>query len=515
MCGIVAASGDVTAAECERMLDRLAHRGPDEQGTTQVGCTWLGHRRLSIVDVDGGHQPLANEDETRWIVGNGEIYNHVELRAALAAHRFRTKSDNEVILHLIEEAGPSSIGRMIGMFAFVVADSEGKLVAARDTIGIKPLYWARQGQTVLFASEIKCFDEVWRPFVEEFPPGHYWTSDEGLVSYAKVPAPQSAPQPVRPDEMPSEMLLGNIREALTRAVERRMMADVPVGVFLSGGLDSSLIASLATRIAAKEGRRILSFAVGLKGSPDLVAAREVAEFLGTHHYERVYTPDEALAIVPEVVEMMESFDPSLVQSAVANYMLAELTAQHVKVVLTGEGSDELFAGYKYHKSIDSRTEIHKELVRSVSELHHLNLQRCDRTTMAHGLEARVPFLDLDFIELALSLPVEWKLYGAEQTEKWILRKAFEGYLPDSVLWREKEQFNEGSGMQSVLQQKLGDTVSADEFAVHRNVVTPPLATQEEMAYFRMFENRFRGVKVPKVLGRSNVAFAVGAGNARV
>lgn len=507
MCGIVAVSGKITAAECERMLDRLAHRGPDDAGARQVGETWLGHRRLSIVDVGGGHQPFANEDETRWIVGNGEIYNHEELRQSLTGHTFRTKSDNEVILHLIEEAGPSSIARMIGMFAFVVADSNGKIVAGRDAIGIKPLYWARQGQTVLFASEIKCFDETRRPYVEEFPPGHYWTPDEGLVAFAKIPEPDHVPQPIRSNEMPSDTILRDIRSTLTRAVERRMMADVPVGVFLSGGLDSSLIASLASRIAAREGRRIQSFAVGLEGSADLLAAREVAEFLGTDHRERVYTPNEALAIVPEVVEMMESFDPSLVQSAVANYMLAELTAQHVKVVLTGEGSDELFAGYKYHKSIHSRVELHRELVRSVRELHHLNLQRCDRTTMAHGLEARVPFLDLDFIDLALSLPLEWKLHGPEQTEKWILRVAFEGYLPDSVLWREKEQFNEGSGMQSVLRQALSDTVSEDEFATERNAVDPPLVSREEMAYFRIFQRRFGGVKLPKVAGRSNAAFA--------
>ncbi|KPV42559.1 hypothetical protein AN477_16975 [Alicyclobacillus ferrooxydans] len=493
---------------CKRMMDRLAHRGPDDVGLRQAGQTWLGHRRLSIVDVDGGHQPLANEDQTRWIVANGEIYNHLDLRKTLSSHTFRTQSDNEVILHLIEEAGPSAIVRMKGMFTFVVADSEGKLIAGRDAIGIKPLYWARQGQTVLFASEIKCFDEAWRPFVEEFPPGHYWTSDEGLVAYAKVPAPKSTPSLACSSETPSEAVLSRIRETLTRAVERRMMADVPVGVFLSGGLDSSLVASLASRIAKREGRQIHSFAVGLEDSSDLVAARKVAEFLGTCHHERMYTPKEALEIVPDVIEMMESFDPSLVQSAVANYMLAELTAAHVKVVLTGEGSDELFAGYKYHKSIESQAELHQELVRSVGDLHHLNLQRCDRTTMAHGLEARVPFLDLDFISLALSLPVEWKLHGPGQTEKWILRLAFKGYLPNSVLWREKEQFNEGSGMQSVLREKMGDTVPADEFAAERNVLTPPLATREEMAYFRLFQDRFCGVKIPNVSGRSNVAFAI-------
>lgn len=509
MCGIVGGVGDVTMAEYERMLDRLSHRGPDDSGRREVGGAWLGHRRLSIVDVNGGHQPLANEDESRWMVGNGEIYNHAELRETLRHHTFRTASDNEVLLHLIEDAGPLALRQAVGMFAFVMADSEGKLMAGRDPVGIKPLYWVCQGQTVLFASEIKAFDEVRRPLVEEFPPGHVWTSDAGLMAYAKIPVPAFTPEPVGPQELPSETILRTVRETLERAVRRRMMADVPVGVFLSGGLDSSLIAALASRIAAEEGQRLQSFAVGLKGSADLIAARHAAEFLGTEHHERVFSAEEALAAVPEVVAMMESFDPSLVQSAVANYMLAELTAQHVKVVLTGEGSDELFAGYTYHKSIRSRTALHEELVRSVAELHALNLQRCDRTTMAHGLEARVPFLDMEFIELALALPPEWKLYGPEKTEKWILRQAFEGYLPPSILWRKKEQFNEGSGMQSALRE-VADTVAPREFAAQRDVLTPPLASREEMAYFRMFQHRYCGVRADKVLGRSNAAFAVSA-----
>lgn len=507
MCGIVATSTDVTAAECERMLQRLAHRGPDDAGIRQVGAYWLGHRRLSIVDLGGGHQPFANEDETLWFVGNGEIYNHAELRQTLSTHHFGTNSDNEVILHLIEEAGPSAISQLNGMFSFVIAQSDGQLIAARDLIGIKPLYWVRQGTTVLFASEIKAFEEKWRHLVEEFPPGHYWTPTAGLVAYAQVPAPKLAPEQISTGQQPTEQLLNAIRQTLTQAVELRMMADVPVGVFLSGGLDSSLVAALASRIATRKGHRIQSFAVGLHGSSDLIAARKVADFLGTDHHERVYTPDEAVAIVPEVIAMMESFDPSLVQSAVANYMVAKLAAEHVKVVLTGEGSDELFAGYKYHKSIPSAPLLHQELVRTVKALHHLNLQRCDRTTMAHGLEARVPFLDLEFIELALSLPLEWKLHGPEQTEKWVLRQAFDGYLPDDILWRDKEQFNEGSGMSSVLRQQLGATIDEHTFHTERDILDPPLASREEMVYFRLFNRRYPGLDITKVAGRSPAAFA--------
>lgn len=364
----------------------------------------------------------------------------------------------------------------------------------------------RQGTTVLFASEIKAFEEKWRHLVEEFPPGHYWTPTAGLVAYAQVPAPK-APEQISTGQQPTVQLLSAIRQTLTQAVELRMMADVPVGVFLSGGLDSSLIAALASRLATRKGHRIQSFAVGLHGSSDLIAARKVADFLGTDHHERVYTPDEAVAIVPEVIAMMESFDPSLVQSAVANYIVAKLAAEHVKVVLTGEGSDELFAGYKYHKSIPSSPLLHQELVRTVKALHHLNLQRCDRTTMAHGLEARVPFLDLEFIELALSLPLEWKLHGPGQTEKWVLRQAFDGYLPDDILWRDKEQFNEGSGMSSVLRQQLAATIDEHTFHAQRDILDPPLASREEMVYFRLFNRRYPGLNIAKVAGRSPAAFA--------
>ncbi|QQE79868.1 asparagine synthase B [Alicyclobacillus sp. SO9] len=513
MCGIVAASTDVPAEECERMLERLAHRGPDNSGRRHVGPYWLGHRRLSIVDLEMGQQPLHNEDESLWLVGNGEIYNHLELRSKLSTHNYATSSDNEAILHLLEEYGVEGITQLRGMFAFVAAGPDGSLIAARDALGIKPLYWVRTGETILFSSEMKAFDKRWHPYIEAFPPGHYFTKEQGLQSFTELPVPEVSATSTkasrfRAEPNPSAMELQKLRETLIAAVRRRMMADVPVGVFLSGGLDSSLISAIASRIAAEEGRQIKSFSVGLKGSPDLVAAREVAEFLGTDHYEWVYTPEAAVAIVPEVVRMMESFDPSLVESAVANYMIAELTARHVKVVLTGEGADELFAGYKYHKGISDEEELHRELIRTVKELHHLNLQRCDRMTMAHSLEARVPFLDVDVIQLALRMPVEWKLHGENQVEKWVLRKAFEGYLPDAILWRKKSQFNEGSGMDSVLRDALASTVSEEDFRKNRNELDPPLTTQEEMAYYRVFRETFSEVEIESVLGRSPAAFAV-------
>ena len=352
-------------------------------------------------------------------------------------------------MQLIAQHGPAGLHELRGMYAVIAAGQDGLFVAARDPVGIKPLYWARRGQEVRFASELVAFDEDWREAVEFFPPGYYWTPGDGLVRFARaVPAnlEPSCQPPSRPDEEPPGQLVGQLRDTLIRAVERRLMADVRIGVFLSGGLDSSIIAA----IAARSSDYVLpTFAVGTQGSPDLEAARLVAEFLGTEHHERIYTEDEARAALPAVVRSIESFDPSLVRSAVPNYLLSEFAAREVKVVLTGEGADELFGGYEYVRELGSEDDLHDELVRTVESLHGLNLQRCDRVTMAHGLEARVPFLDLDMIEFCLGIPPAWKTSDARQ-EKFILRTAFAGWVPDDILWREKAQFGDGSGAAAAL-----------------------------------------------------------------
>ncbi len=449
MCGIAAIYGGAGPEPGRRMLDRIDHRGPDGRGEIAVVDAWLGHVRLSIVDLDDGDQPLSTPDGLLHLVGNGEIYNHADLRKGLGPGRFATGSDNEGALQLVAQHGPGGLHRLRGMYAVVVAGEDGSFVAARDPVGIKPLYWARRGAEVRFASELVAFDDDWRGAVELFPPGHYWTPDDGLVRFARaVPAnlePSFRP-PSRPDEEPPEELVGQLRDTLIRAVERRMMADVRVGVFLSGGLDSSIIAAIAARSCDYV---LPTFAVGTHGSPDLEAARLVAEFLGTDHHERVYTAEEARGALPAVVRSIESFDPSLVRSAVPNYFLSELAAREVKVVLTGEGADELFGGYEYVRDLGSQDELHDELVRTVESLHGLNLQRCDRVTMAHGLEARVPFLDLDMIAFCLGIPVAWKTCDARQ-EKFILRTAFAGWVPDEILWRDKAQFGDGSGAAAVL-----------------------------------------------------------------
>ncbi len=292
-----------------------------------------------------------------------------------------------------------------------------------------------------------------------------------------------------------------VRERLIETVERQMMGDVPVGVFLSGGLDSSVVAAIAARHAAAEGQRLPTFAVGLSDSPDLAAARVVADYLDTDHHESVYTAEEALDVLPTVVRSIESFDPSLVRSAVPNYLLAELTARHVKVVLTGEGADEIFAGYEYLCDFPGEQELHAELVRTIEGLHNLNLQRADRVTMAHGLEARVPFLERDMIELGLALPAGWKLAGEGQPEKRLLREAFDGWLPHEVLWREKAQFGDGSGAAGVLRRRMEVSVPVEEFEEERHVVDPPLRTREELAYYRIFADVLGDLRPEETIGR--------------
>src|SRR3954466_12594153 len=475
MCGIVAEHGCSDPEPLERMLERLPHRGPDDRGTIRVDGSWLGHRRLSIVDVGGGRQPLCTPDESAWLVGNGEVYNHEEVRARLGDRELLTTSDNEVALHLIDERGVGGLAELSGMFAFVMAGRDGRFVAARDPVGIKPLYWARRNGAVRFASEMHAFDPEWQAFVEPFPPGCAWTPEEGLRRFASaVPA---AREPVTDRE---ELLTGT-RETLVRAVRQQMMGDVNVGVFLSGGLDSSLVAAIASRIANERGRGLPTFPVCPQASADLAAARTVAEHLGRDHVEVTYTAAEALESLPNVVRAIESFDPGLVRSAVPNYMLARTTRQHVKVVLTGEGADELFAGYEYMRDFTEPAALHAELERTVRSLHNLNLQRCDRVTMAHAVEARVPFLDREVIEWALRVPPEAKIARPGEPEKRLLREAFDGWLPDELLWREKAEFGDGSGARDVLSEAIEADISDEESAAERNAVAPPLRTKEELA----------------------------------
>ncbi len=487
----------------EELLSRLHHRGPDGSGTRQVGPTWLGHTRLAIVDLDGGEQPLRSGDGRRWVVANGEIYNHESLRAELGG-AFATGSDSEVVLRVLETRGTDGVHDLRGMYAFCTATGDGDVVLARDPLGVKPLYWARHEDRVLAASELVAFPPELRSLVEEFPPGHHWTPGQGLVSFVDLRTdPLGLDAPAEPPYQDREQARVAVRETLVRGVGERMMADVPVGVFLSGGLDSSIVAAILARLA-EPGAVVRSFAAGTEGSSDLAAARVVAEHLGLEHHERVYTDDEVVAVLPEVVRSIESYEPSLVRSAVPNYLLAELAARHLKVVLTGEGADELFAGYHHFRAMDAAA-LGEALADGVDGLHHLNLQRCDRVTMAHGLEARVPFLSRELLAVAQRVPLEWKLLGEDgqeqAQEKALLREAFAGWLPERILWRRKEQFGDGSGTAEVMARQAARLVPDTDWERVRIPGLPPARSREELGYQRIFAEHLGGIRAEQVLGR--------------
>jgi asparagine synthase (glutamine-hydrolysing) len=294
-----------------------------------------------------------------------------------------------------------------------------------------------------------------------------------------------------------------IRSTLVASVEMQMMGDLPVGVLLSGGLDSSIVAAIAARWCARRRQRLQTFSVGTEGSDDLRAAREVATYLETRHFERVYTAEDAVAAVPKVIPAVEHYDHALIHSSVANYLLAELASRHTKVVLTGEGSDELFAGYDYLHRFARNDDLHAELRRIVGLLPSLNLQRCDRTSMAFGLEARVPFLDTGLIALAMTTPISLRRPDFGGCEKYLLRSAFSGWLPDNLLWRRKAQFGEGSGMSEVLRSQMSSTVSELEFRDTHSTVEPPLRNREEVAYYRLWSEALDGIRTA-ALGQSPV-----------
>ncbi|MBF8189964.1 asparagine synthase (glutamine-hydrolyzing) [Nonomuraea sp. K274] len=506
MCGIAAIYRDrpetdplSVSAAGDGMLSRITHRGPDDSDHWLVGRhAWLGHTRLSIVDLAGGRQPLGSPDG--WsLVCNGEIYNHTHIRESLGEEQFATASDSEAALALLRSYGPGALDRLQGMWALCAAAPGGRFVAARDRLGIKPLYWADDGDGIHFASELRAFPLAVQAAAESFPPGCYWTPQEGLVRFADaVPRTGSGVW----EGVTAEEAEKATRDVLVDSVVRHLMADVDVGVFLSGGLDSSLVAAIAAADYAAQGRRLKTFAVGTADSPDLLAAREVAEFLGTEHHEAVFDAEEAVFALDEVVASVESFDASLIRSAVPNWFLSELASRHVKAVLTGEGADELFAGYDYyHREHAGPGELEAELVRTLEHLHGLNLQRCDRVTMAHGLEARVPFLDADVIAHAMSLPPELKALESGGMEKGHLRRAFAGRLPDRLLWRRKAQFGTGSGAQDLLTGHFERRVSDEELSAARGECDFELRTKEELAYYRVFRHALPFVRPEAVLTR--------------
>lgn len=492
MCGFVAMYGQPDETLMLQMMEHIHHRGPDGQGIMRIGDALLGHVRLAILDVSGGVQPMTNEAGDLGVVFNGEIYNHLALRRPLESrHVFKTRSDTEVLLHLYEEEAEDMLARLDGMFAFALAGPKGMLIA-RDPIGIKPLYYGRRGNTFIAASELKAF-----PAMDEMhtlPAGHCLLVGEVPRAFrAAVPALSQIAG------MSVVHVLSEVRRRLEEAVVKRLMSDVPVGVYLSGGLDSSIVAAFMRPHTVD----LHSFTAGLLGAPDLEAARQVAHLLGTRHHELIYTEEDMENALPEIIRALESFDAPLVRSAIPMYFVSKLASRHVKVVLTGEGADELFAGYEYLKGMGGGQALHSEMCEIVRTLAHTNLQRADRMTMAHGIEGRVPFLDMDLVRFMLRVPTELIEPRPDRPEKWLLREACKGLLPPPIMNRKKMKFAEGAGSADVIAKRIQARLSLEEFErERRDAVDLELRSPEELYYYRIWREVMGSHLSPDLVGRT-------------
>jgi asparagine synthase (glutamine-hydrolysing) len=515
MCGIYAVL-DITAEalslrkQALTQVKRLRHRGPDWSGIYSDENAILCHERLAIVDVMSGEQPLRNTQTGTVLAVNGEIYNHVELRQALKkTHDFQTASDCEVILYLYEEMGAEFLNLLSGIFAFVLYDkTKQTYLIARDHMGIIPLYvgWDSAGNLHV-ASELKALSDICK-VIEEFPPGHFYTRDtKQFVPYYK-------PQWTSVDTLPKTQTTPQmIAQNLENAVRKQLMCDVPYGVLISGGVDSSVIAAIAASLSAKRVEsngvepawwpQLHSFSVGLKESPDLKMARKVASHIGSTHHEIHFTVQEGIDSISDVIYHLETFDITTIRAATPMYLMArKIRAMGVKMILSGEGADEIFGGYLYFHKAPNATEFHEELVRKLSLLHKYDCLRANKAMAAWGVEARVPFLDKEFVDFAMNISPESKMCGSGKMEKAILREAFTSSIPDEILWRQKEQFSDGVGyswidsLKAHAEHEVSDTLMKN--ARHRFPEKTPL-TKEGYWYRSLFESHFPNAAAIKLI----------------
>ena len=484
-----------------KMSKKIRHRGPDWSGIFSNEKAILAHERLSIVDPESGKQPLFSKDGKLVLAVNGEIYNHQEIRKQFEGkYEFLTKSDCEVILALYREKGADFLEDLNGIFAFALYDIENDIfLIGRDHIGIIPLYqgWDKEG-TYYVASELKAL-EGYCSEIEEFLPGQFYYSPDGKptqwylrewMSYETVKNNTSD--------------IDELRVALEAAVERQLMTDVPYGVLLSGGLDSSIISAIAKKYASKRIEsgnvqdawwpQLHSFAVGLVGSPDLAAARKVADHIGTIHHEINFTVQEGLDAVRDVIYHVETYDVTTIRASTPMYLLARvIKSMGVKMVLSGEGADEIFGGYLYFHKAPNAEEFHKETVRKLDKLHLYDCLRANKSLASWGVEGRVPFLDKEFMDVAMRLNPKDKMAGNGKMEKWILRKAFEDYLPESVTWRQKEQFSDGVGYNWIdtLREMTSQLVTDEQMEkVNETFPVNPPMNKEEYYYRTIFTDFF-------------------------
>ena len=513
MCGIAGIfdfkddQGKVRIRAAE-MASEIRHRGPDWSGIYADGRAVLAHERLSIVDVEHGAQPLIDTKTGRVLTVNGEIYNHMEVRKRLKKpHDWQTRSDCEVILYLYDEYGSACVEMLSGIFAFMLYDPrKGTYFIARDHIGIVPLYvgWDKSGAAYV-ASEMKALDSYCAN-LREFPAGHYYSSaDKKFVKWYKRGWM---------DSVPSKKASGaKLKSELEAAVKRQLMSDVPYGVLISGGLDSSIIAAIASKYSRKriESRdreeawwpRLHSFSVGLEGSPDARYAKQVAKYLGTVHHEVVFTIQEGIDAIRDVIYHLETFDTTTIRAGTPMYLMArKIKSMGIKMVLSGEGSDEIFGGYLYFHMAPNAKEFHDENVRKLSQLSMYDCLRANKAMAAWGVEARVPFLDKEFLDYAMSIDPKEKMCPGKTIEKGILREAFEGMLPDKILWRQKEQFSDGVGYGWIdyLKEFAERQVSDKELAAAARRFPIQTPTSKEQYYYRtIFDEFFQSRSAPKTV----------------
>ena len=462
-------------------LNKIDHRGG-------AGKAVGSHQGASLGQVWPSAQELfASEIEDQAVVLDGEIHNWATLSAGAT-------SPAEALGAAYREEGPQLLAALDGPFAMAIADADGMFLA-RDSLGKSPLYYGSSNDNLCFASEMKALLNG-EAEVSEFPPGHYYHPREGLVRYAQIEKQQAL-------DLPAEEVAVELRDRLVKSVRKRVR-EGETGSWLSGGLDSATMTALAGRQVAG----LKTFGVGVEGAPDLEYARAVADYVGTEHHERLCTLEEMLAVLPEVIYHLESFDALLVRSSIMNFLVGKMASEQVGAVLSGEGGDELFAGYSYLKKMDL-SELPDELVDITGRLHNTALQRVDRCSSSHGLVARTGFLDREVLDYALQIPAEMKLRshaGGAPVEKWILRRAMDGLLPDEVLEREKSKFWEGSGVGEMLAEHAESVISDAEFAAERALVDAiGVRTKEELFYYRIFRDQFGGAVDPGLVGRTKGA----------
>ncbi len=506
MCGIVCAfdlksSSSKLRPQILEMSKKIRHRGPDWSGVYSDKNSIIAHERLAIVDPTSGQQPLFSDDGSLILAVNGEIYNHEELRLDFVNdYKFKTKSDCEVIIPLFKEIGFDFINHLNGIFAFALYDNKTMdYFIARDHMGIIPLYmgWDKDG-TFYVASELKSLEGICGK-IELFPPGHYLTNidkkpvkwyDREWSKYENIKNNQTS--------------IEDLHDALSEAVHRQLMSDVPYGVLLSGGLDSSITSALAKKFSSKRIEsdvkksawwpQLHSFSVGLEGSPDLKAAKLVADHIGTIHHEVKFTIQEGLDAIRDVIYHLETYDVTTIRASTPMFLMARaIKSLGIKMVLSGEGADELFGGYLYFHKAPSARDFHDETVRKLNKLHQYDCLRANKSLAAWGIEGRVPFLDKEFIDVAMRLNPKDKMITSKRMEKWVLRKAFESYLPESIVWRQKEQFSDGVGyswidtLKKTVEENISDNVIKN---AHFRFPAQTPQNKEEFYYREIFEDHF-------------------------